>query len=509
MRRITNVTACVLTIFCMVLLVPIASGKQTSGSAPQPVALAIPVKMIDLVDSSLDPAGKQYRAGLTRPVNIGNGVIVAQGSAATVVLVKNGSGWNVQLSSLMINDQVTGVTSNPGTLIGAAADNRVAAAANAANAILGPFGRKQNTYSPVAVVAMGERVILTPGISLNFVLNAIPTLVAAAPTASPMPAAPAANAAPVAPAAQPPAATPAGQSAPAQARTQPGTTYLCSITTDTVLYRSGVFHVAANTDLARIQHAFENYLRKNYHLSVLVGGHGCADLVMNPDGQFYIQQIEQPAKASKMDIIRVDWTYTPGQEYATQPPAAAAAGQGVGAVGPSPQAATYLVYCSSLTGPVGYVSEKFEVPSFEFDTGIIQRAFHQFLHEKYSLPDEYQLAPVGCGVDSGPGGARRDISAVEANVEASAKEGKKIVKTGWKYAGPPAAAAPAYTSLYFCNTGTHFRDDTIYFSATFAGPKGVDGNLEGQDFAQFVKEKYSVQGDVVGQCHSADSLSKG
>src|SRR5258708_32650689 len=166
MRRINYTLA-----FCMMLWVPRASGQQTSAGVPQQVAPTIAVKMIDLVDSTRDPAGKQYRAGLIRAVNIGNGIIIAQGSAATVVLIKNGSGWSVQLSSLVIKDQVTTVTSNPGTVIGAAAQNNVANAANAANSVLGSFGRKPNTYSPVAGVPPGGRSFLSAGISFSFFLN--------------------------------------------------------------------------------------------------------------------------------------------------------------------------------------------------------------------------------------------------------------------------------------------------------------------------------------------------
>jgi hypothetical protein len=172
MRQTTCLTDFALALFCMFLLVPIAPG-QTSAAVPQPVAATIPVKMIDPVDSSLDPAGKQYRAGVIRPINIGNGVMVAQGSPATVVLVKNGSGWSVHLSSLIINGQVVPVTSNSGSVIGAAAQSAAANAANARNAMLEKLGRKPG-FSVVAAVATGERVILTPGITLSFVLSAIP-----------------------------------------------------------------------------------------------------------------------------------------------------------------------------------------------------------------------------------------------------------------------------------------------------------------------------------------------
>jgi hypothetical protein len=229
----------------------------------------------------------------------------------------------------------------------------------------------------------------------------------------------------------------------------------------------------------------------------------CYNLWVDPGGERTIATMEQSWKFDKGPIVHVDWKYTPGDEYITIPPEGPVSGHGVGAVRPSPQAATYLVYCSSLTGPDGYVSEKFEVPSFGYDTGVIQLAFHQFLHEKYSVPAEYQLAPVGCGVDSGPGGAAHSIPAVEANVAASAKEGKKIVKTGWKYAGPPAAAAPAYTSLYYCRASVvSGNPEPFYVSAPFTGPERIDVNAVVADFIKFVVAKYSVRGNLAGACYT-------
>ncbi len=64
MRRIPCLTDCALALCCMVLWVPIVSAQQTSAPGIlQPVAgSTVIVKMIDAVDSSSDPAGKQYRA---------------------------------------------------------------------------------------------------------------------------------------------------------------------------------------------------------------------------------------------------------------------------------------------------------------------------------------------------------------------------------------------------------------------------------------------------------------
>ena len=191
-----------------------AQGATATGI---PQAAAVPpafVKIIDLVDSTRDPAGKVYRGGLVRPVNIGNGVIIAQGSPAPVVLVRNGSGWNLQLTSLVIKGQVTPVRSEPGIFVLARPRKKaLAAAANRANAILGRFGRKPSTYSPVAAVEMGRQVVLMPGLTLSFVLNPVP-----------VPAPPTPVAAAVARAAQPlPSSTAAGQSAQSENQAQ----YVC------------------------------------------------------------------------------------------------------------------------------------------------------------------------------------------------------------------------------------------------------------------------------------------
>ena len=65
--------------------------------------------------------------------------------------------------------------------------------------------------------------------------------------------------------------------------------------------------------------------------------------------------------------------------------------------------------------------------------------------------------------------------------------------------------AQANTELYYCNASVAANPDTYYFSATFPGPKFMDGSV-GKDFAQFVKEKYSLQGDVLGGCSHANSV---
>ena len=166
---------------------------------------------------------------------------------------------------------------------------------------------------------------------------------------------------------------------------------------------------------AHLQKTHPNFVSENLAIGCTLGG---AD-------QALTQKVHDHMRASYKggEVVDVDWKYVPGQDTA-----------------PSQHVGTWLIYCASWEGPDVYVSDKFEVPLYGSGGKLkIVVTFRQFLHEKYSLPIEDGSTPVGCGVDMGVGGAERDITAVEANVEANAKQGKKIVKTGWKYVGmlPP------------------------------------------------------------------------
>jgi hypothetical protein len=468
MRRINY------TLICVMLWVPIASGQQTSAAVPQPLAPVVAVKMIDLVDSSSDPAGKQYRAGLIRPVNIGNGVIIAQGSAATVVLVKNGSGWDVQLSSLVIKGQVTTITSNPGTVIGAAAQTNMANAANAANAVLGSFGRKPNTYSPVAVVAMGERVILTPGISLSFVLNAIPPSNAAASAAS---------SAPAAPAAKPPAAGPGG---PAQAQKQQGGGWwwYCQALQD----MTGVFFypadITARADVdAAIQTAWSNHVRRE-HPNENIPLTGCT---LGGADQAATQRLHDHVRASKgSGVIDVDWKYVPGQDT---PPAES----------PTGMAVSFCFSAENMT-PI-YFSDIFGTNiSARLDGGQqkVDSYFYQYLKQKYAYknPSNY---PASCSIL----GTTSSAKATKQELETRWKRANmQIIETGWKWVIPPGTPPNTflcYCSAYFGPNG----GENLAFSDSFWAPLATDLGSLRDDYNKFIKEKYSVQGLSAG-CNSAD-----
>src|SRR5690348_6398140 len=115
MRR-ARVPACFgfgLVLICIFLLPLLNSRWALRAQTQAPAAgTSVMVKMIDAVDSSSDPVGKQYRAAVTKTIDAGNGATITQGSAANVTLAKNGSVWVAQLSGVTINGQMVAVASN-------------------------------------------------------------------------------------------------------------------------------------------------------------------------------------------------------------------------------------------------------------------------------------------------------------------------------------------------------------------------------------------------------------
>jgi hypothetical protein len=442
--------------FLSITLLLCLSGQALGQTSP-----TIAVKMIDSVNSNQDPPGKQYRAGLIRPVNIGNGVIVAQGSPATVTLAKNGSTWNIQLSSLLIRDQVTPVTSNPGTIIGAAGQALVANAANAANAVLGSFGRKPNTYSPAAVVAMGERVILTPGISLSFVLNPVPVVPEANPAAAPAPA----NPAPVS----------AGQGAPAQAQKQQGGGWwwYCRA----YPYLTGVFFYPANITTradvdAAIQEAWGKYITRKHPNENL--GTGCMLGDQDQASKFH----DHERASQKEKVIDVDWKYVPGQD--TPPTPSLAVG-----------------YCvSDPDKPPIYFSDIFgtNIPLSEGVTTNIGNAFNQYLKEKYKNISNYQ----GCNLFRSTSDAEARKQALEAPWK---RANKQIIETGWKWVLPPGTAVASASGKGKPSYCVGYNGNTQYSSDIFEMPPNTPLYPVIHDFARFVIEKYGLEPGRDGTGH--------
>jgi len=243
------------------LLLPIffVPSKTFTGvlHAQAPAAGAsVAVRTIDPIDSSKDPAGKQYRVSVTNAVDAGNGVTIPQGSVAALTLTHsgNGSGWTTQLVSVSINGQPVAVASGPASVT-SAAQTAAGSALGAMNSVLGGFGHHVSAPSGVTAVAMGQRVVLPPGATLTFVLTQPPAAgpaapgQAAPPSGQPMMAS-AASAPGPSPAAAPdpsPAAAPAPGSGPAAAPT-PGQLFIsCSTSEDGGIdtYYTGVFAIRA------------------------------------------------------------------------------------------------------------------------------------------------------------------------------------------------------------------------------------------------------------------------
>ncbi|HEY5054563.1 MAG TPA: hypothetical protein VII58_00285 [Acidobacteriaceae bacterium] len=168
----------------MLFLVSIISTPALPAQAPAAGA-AVAVRMMEAIDSSKDPAGKQYRASVTKAVDAGNGLMIPQGAVAAVTLAKGGTGWTTQLASVTVNGQSVAVASGPASVT----SNLQTAATSAVSAVgsmLGGFGHHVNAPSGVTAVAMGQRVVLPPGITLTFVLSQPPAANAAAPAGQPL-----------------------------------------------------------------------------------------------------------------------------------------------------------------------------------------------------------------------------------------------------------------------------------------------------------------------------------
>ncbi len=177
-----------------VLLLPVAVTQTLHAQAQAPAAgTSVVVRMLDAVNSAKDPAGKQYRAAVTKMVNAGNGVIIRQNSVAAVTLTKSGSGYAAQLASVTINGQPVAVASGSASVT-SAAQSAASNAVNRVSSALGGFGHHASAPAGVAAVAMGQQVVLPPGTTLTFVLsqplaaNSGGASASVAPSAAPPPA---------------------------------------------------------------------------------------------------------------------------------------------------------------------------------------------------------------------------------------------------------------------------------------------------------------------------------
>ena len=131
------------------------------------------VRILEAVDSSKDPAGKQYRGMVTTAVDAGNGVTIPRGSMAMVSLMKGQGGWSAHLQSVVVKGQTVNVSSAPATVMGSAQSSVASAASTVTSALgsFGGFGHRTPKPSGAEAVATGDRVVLPPGTQVQFVLS--------------------------------------------------------------------------------------------------------------------------------------------------------------------------------------------------------------------------------------------------------------------------------------------------------------------------------------------------
>jgi hypothetical protein len=412
---------------------PEAPAEQNPQAQNTPSAgTTVSVRMIDAVDSSSDPAGKQYHATVTKPVNAGNNVLIEQGSDATMTLARNGSAWVAELTSLVINGQSVAVTSSPANVTGGA-QNAMAGAANAVGSVLRGFGRRANPAPAAGAVATGARVVLPPGTNLSFVLGATPSTSAEPPVLA--------------------AAAP-GTTAPAPAQTpDKGLRYVCEAnyanqTTHQMqaFYRTNAFQAPTDPDTqGKVRTAWMYYLVRTYpdrFDMVHYFTAWCQNLSPAQSYDFYYDRIEAKAKVMHAEVVRTGWQYTPGDENAV-PSSAAPDTSGL-----------FKGYCfSDPDQRVVYLTDIFPTniavkrSTSIRDTGPIRDAFLGYLKQKYAYKSSSNY-PVSCGLNSSP-----YIEASRQDLEAGWRRGnKQIVATDWKYTARPdpvattAASAPALPS---------------------------------------------------------------
>ena len=298
---------------------PMVSAQMLHAQAPAAGA-SVAVRMIEMADSSKDPAGKQYRASVTKAVDAGNGVVIPQGAAAAVTLVNNGSGWTTQLVSVTIKGQPVAVASGPASVT-SAAQSAASSAVSSVGSILGGFGHHVNAPSGVTAVAMGQRVVLPPGATLTFVLSQPPAANVALPAPSEPPPATIASSAPA-------YAPPTGPAAAA-----PGQNWwMCQFTDRKDIYKPALGNhryyalVPSSAAVANGTHGltyhFVAYVRQNYKVNdnatAGAGGYGGCERFSNDPAsrEFSKNMLLKQWTSSNDEPIQVNWADTPAENAA-------------------------------------------------------------------------------------------------------------------------------------------------------------------------------------------------
>lgn len=412
------------TLLMVALLVSMDSAKGLFAQAPGAGASVV-VRMIEPVNSSNDPAGKQYRASVTKAVDVGNGVTIPQGAVAAVTLSNNGSGWTTRLVSVTINGQPVSVASGPASVT-AGVQGAASSAMSSVNSVLGVFGHHANAPAGAAAVAMGQRVVLPPGTTLTFVLSQPP----AAPGA---PAAPAGQSM-TASAAPAPLPSPAAASASGPMRSfrcyyhgQKITHDFSAPADNQIVYVTPIFQ-ASSFDVTR---AFKSYMLTAYDLSKIEGATSGCDVDVQAN---VVDSQEKQWKASKTEVIHVNWTGSPAELATATATAAATAPATASAGGP-------FISCSTrgTAGVAIYVTGIFQttLPIKHMPNGakfVDQSVLDHFY--AYLTEQGYKFTP------GSNGGC--DVSPTEAAAEAAQHTrihggngscgycGFKVVETGWK-----------------------------------------------------------------------------
>ena len=358
-------------------------GMQAQTQTTPATGTTVVVKMTDAVDSASDPAAKQYRASVAKPVNADNGITIAQGAAATITLAKVGSTWSAQLSSVVINGQAVAVTSSSAN-VSSTAQSAAGSAANAVGSVLGGFGHHTNVPAGVSAVATGQRVVLPPGTILTFVLSQPPAANPAAPAA-----AVAVNSAP-----GPAAASAASASGPLTAMN------ICfsnpppapSDPNHKTQYLTAAFEVPVDTLRAVpvLEPAFSAYLKATYQYPS--AGITCQPIWTIADAQAAQKKIASGRDTAKLKMIDTGWRYG-------QPPLAEGQSgfdplaQGPGGLDLSQHRLT-TYYCTltadggtswassdpSYANRTAYVSPIFQA---DWDSAAVSNAWHAYIRDHY------------------------------------------------------------------------------------------------------------------------------
>jgi len=367
--------------------------------------------MIDSIDSGSDSSGRQYRASVTKAVTAANGVVIAQGSPATVTLTSNGSGYTAQLSSITVNGQMVAVTSDFST-VSVAAQYASAKAASAVGAVLGGLGHHVSAPASVAAAATGAHVSLPTGTTLTFVLAASPSQTQTAYAAN--------------------AAVP-NSVAPSQAVAAPGssqaagsetTAFYCltPLTAQNAIYYSPIEHRGPATTQPEIESAFGAFLEKTYGIRVSIT---CTQI--NSSSQYEVERQQKiDDYRTRYKVVETSWVYSPAAVTAPATPVTAST---------APSAGGSFIICATSGGPGmdTYLTAAFQTTRVKHSPSggnLVDQAilddFYAYLKQK-----GYNFKPgsnYGCAVKPTEAEARAD----EQKRQSGCSNCGKIVETGWK-----------------------------------------------------------------------------